>query len=281
VCKLYVLQYYHSELFKKTVTVIYSILKVTSKDFQAIKAFTVKTHVDIFFICINKFLIVILNMEQTFILDTLYIQKLESQTFYILCVFLTNEILFTKFQNIFNFTLYSIRLDAGSFGTMGVGSGFAIAAALVEASSAEKENRPPCKVLCIQGDSAFGFSGMELEVAARYKLPIVFIIANNNGIYNGLDCEGYDSITGDANSTLLPLVVPPVSLNPKTQYEKIMQAFGCRGLEIVKPEELRRSLKEALHETHNPSLLHVRVESTSARKAQVCWQAVLFIYIYI
>jgi len=70
------------------------------------------------------------------------------------------------------------RLDAGTYGTMGVGLGFAIAAAMVH---------PDRRVVCVEGDSAFGFSGMELETACRYKLPIIFIIINNNGIYGGLD----------------------------------------------------------------------------------------------
>jgi len=46
---------------------------------------------------------------------------------------------------------------------------------------------PDRRVVCVEGDSAFGFSGMELETACRYKLPIIFIIINNNGIYGGLD----------------------------------------------------------------------------------------------
>jgi 2-hydroxyacyl-CoA lyase 1 len=81
------------------------------------------------------------------------------------------------------------RLDAGTFGTMGVGSGFAIASAIYC-----REHEPNKRVLCIQGDSAFGFGGMELETAFRYKLPIVFIIFNNNGIYGGLDKETFDDI---------------------------------------------------------------------------------------
>lgn len=56
------------------------------------------------------------------------------------------------------------RLDAGTFATMGVGSGFAIAAALVARDSPASEKE---RVICIQGDSAFGFSGMEFETACR------------------------------------------------------------------------------------------------------------------
>ena len=153
---------------------------------------------------------------------------------------------------------------------MGVGSGFAIAAALVELSEAKKERRKPIKIVCIQGDSAFGFGGMEMETASRYKLPIVFIVANNNGIYSGLDNEGYDSVceATDGDTSSLPLVIPPVSLNPNILYEKIMHAFGCRGVEITDPSDLHHHLKEALADG-KPSLLHVRIETTSGRKPQV------------
>ena len=68
------------------------------------------------------------------------------------------------------------RIDAATFGTMGVGLAQAIAAQVVH---------PDRKVICVEGDSAFGFSGMEVETACRYRLPIVFVIINNNGIGMG------------------------------------------------------------------------------------------------
>ena len=70
------------------------------------------------------------------------------------------------------------RLDAGTFGTMGVGLGFAIAAAVYC-----RDYEPSSRVICVEGDSAFGFSGMEVETMIRQKLPIIIIIFNNNGIY--------------------------------------------------------------------------------------------------
>lgn len=81
------------------------------------------------------------------------------------------------------------RLDAGTFGTMGVGPGFAIAAALYC-----RDRYPGKRVICVEGDSAFGFSGMELETMVRYKLPITIVIVNNNGIYGGFDQETFDAI---------------------------------------------------------------------------------------
>lgn len=92
-------------------------------------------------------------------------------------------------------TLPRHRLDAGTFGTMGVGLGFAIAAAMWC-----KMYAPNKKVICVEGDSAFGFSGMEIETMFRYKLPIVIVIVNNNGIYSGFDKETFMEIqnSGDA-----------------------------------------------------------------------------------
>lgn len=60
--------------------------------------------------------------------------------------------------------LSCFRLDAGTFGAMGLGAGYAIAACLLEKMKPAKER---CPVLCIQGDSAFGFAGMEFETACR------------------------------------------------------------------------------------------------------------------
>ncbi|MDA1077031.1 MAG: thiamine pyrophosphate-binding protein, partial [Proteobacteria bacterium] len=70
------------------------------------------------------------------------------------------------------------RLDAGSYGTMGIGLGFTIAAAVVH---------PDKPIIAVQGDSAFGFSGMELETACRYKLPIKIVVLNNGGIGGGME----------------------------------------------------------------------------------------------
>ena len=100
---------------------------------------------------------------------------------------------------------------------MGVGCGFAIAAAIVSQTAPPLIEGQRSPVFCIQGDSAFGFSGMEIETACRYrvdtmtlsiivnnnffyryKLPIVFIIMNNNGIYRGMDNESWKTITDES-----------------------------------------------------------------------------------
>jgi 2-hydroxyacyl-CoA lyase 1 len=88
------------------------------------------------------------------------------------------------------------RLDAGTFGTMGVGPGFAIAAALYC-----RDYFPGKKVICVEGDSAFGFSGMEVETMVRYALPIVIVIVNNGGIYSGFDQETYEDMRSEGDLT--------------------------------------------------------------------------------
>ena len=67
------------------------------------------------------------------------------------------------------------RLDVGTWGVMGIGMGFSVAAAVVSGE----------QVIAIEGDSAFGFSGMEVETICRYNLPVCVVILNNNGVYRG------------------------------------------------------------------------------------------------
>ncbi|NXM72962.1 HACL1 lyase, partial [Serilophus lunatus] len=152
------------------------------------------------------------------------------------------------------------RLDAGTFGTMGVGLGFAIAAAMVA-----KDRTPGKRVICIEGDSAFGFSGMEVETICRYNLPILIIVVNNNGIYTGLDANAWKEVLkfGDPATC-----VPPVSLLPNSHYEEIMSAFGGKGYFVRTPEELQNALKASVADKRTPSLINVVIDPQSERKKQ-------------
>ncbi|XP_032563367.1 2-hydroxyacyl-CoA lyase 1 isoform X3 [Chiroxiphia lanceolata] len=152
------------------------------------------------------------------------------------------------------------RLDAGTFGTMGVGLGFAIAAAMVA-----KDRAPGKQVICIEGDSAFGFSGMEVETICRYNLPILIIIVNNNGIYTGLDVNSWKEMLKLGNPATC---VPPVSLLPNSHYEEIMSAFGGKGYFVKTPEELQNALKASLTDKQTPSLINVMIDPQSERKKQ-------------
>jgi 2-hydroxyacyl-CoA lyase 1 len=136
------------------------------------------------------------------------------------------------------------RLDAGSFGTMGVGAGFAIAAAAVH---------PGRKVVSVQGDSAFGFSAMEVEVACRYRLDITWVVVNNSGIGGGVD--------------ELPEPIPPSVYTPRAHYERVIEAFGGKGYYVERPDELERALKEAIAQP-GPSLVNVIIHPRAQRKPQ-------------
>ncbi len=137
------------------------------------------------------------------------------------------------------------RLDAGTFGTMGVGLGFAIAAAAVH---------PDRKVVCVEGDSAFGFSGMEVETACRYGMNITFVIVNNNGI-------------GMGQAELDRSNVPPMVYTPQARYEKMIEGFGGKGYFATTPDELSSALKEALAQT-GPTIVNVAIDPRAQRKPQ-------------
>ena len=109
------------------------------------------------------------------------------------------------------------RLDVGTWGIMGIGMGFAIGAAVTT-------GKP---VIAIEGDSAFGFSGMEVETICRYNLPICVIVFNNNGIYRGIDTNG----SGGAD-------VAPTVFVKNARYDLMMQAFGGVGVHATTPAEL-------------------------------------------
>jgi 2-hydroxyacyl-CoA lyase 1 len=138
------------------------------------------------------------------------------------------------------------RLDAGTFGTMGVGLSFAIAAQAVH---------PEKRVVAVEGDSAFGFSGMEVEVACRYNMPITFIILNNNGISGG-------------PSTLDPdRPVMPVAYVPQARYERVIEAFGGDGYFVETPDQLRPTLERALA-SGRPNVVNIMINAQAGRKPQ-------------
>jgi 2-hydroxyacyl-CoA lyase 1 len=137
------------------------------------------------------------------------------------------------------------RLDAATFGTMGVGLGQAIAGAVAN---------PGKKVVCIEGDSAFGFSGMEVETACRYGLNITFIIINNNGI-------------GGGPEVLNPERIPPSAYTPRAHYEKMMGIVGGEGYFVTKVSELGPTLKKALAMT-TPTIVNIMIDIGAQRKQQ-------------
>jgi len=113
------------------------------------------------------------------------------------------------------------RLDSGTWGVMGIGMGYAIGAAVVS-------GKP---VVAIEGDSAFGFSGMEIETICRYHLPVVIVILNNGGIYHGDAPDAPPSPTGFV---------------PHARYDKLIEAFGGAAYHVEDTASLTKALKAAL-----------------------------------
>lgn len=129
------------------------------------------------------------------------------------------------------------RLDVGTWGVMGIGMGFAIAAAV--------ETGKP--VLAVEGDSAFGFSGMEVETICRYNLPVCIVIFNNNGIYRGTDT---DPTGRDPGTTVFV---------KDSRYDKMMEAFGGVGVNVTTPDELKRAVDEAM-DSGKPTLINAVID---------------------
>jgi len=137
------------------------------------------------------------------------------------------------------------RLDVGTWGVMGIGMGFAIAAAI--------ETGKP--VLAVEGDSAFGFSGMEVETICRYYLPVCVVIFNNNGIYRGTD----------VNPTGSPDVAPMVFVKD-ARYDKMMEAFGGVGVNATTPDELKRAVNKAM-DSGKPTLINAVIDPAAGSES--------------
>jgi len=108
--------------------------------------------------------------------------------------------------------------------------------------------------VAIEGDSAFGFSGMEIETICRYHLPITVIVFNNGGIYRGDDINEVSSDPA------------PTVLMPNARYDKLIEAFGGQGHHVETPQELNGALKEALA-TGKPSLINCVIDPTAGTES--------------
>ena len=137
------------------------------------------------------------------------------------------------------------RLDVGTWGVMGIGMGFAVAAAVVT-------NKP---VIAIEGDSAFGFSGMEVETICRYHLPVCIVVFNNNGVYRGTDVNA----SGGAD-------VAPTVFVKGARYDKMMEAFGGVGVLASTPAELSAAMHAAIA-NGLPTLINAVIDETAGTES--------------
>ena len=137
------------------------------------------------------------------------------------------------------------RLDVGTWGIMGIGMGFSVAAAVIT-------GKP---VIAIEGDSAFGFSGMEVETICRYNLPVCVVVFNNNGVYKGTDVNA----SGGAD-------VAPTVFVKGARYDKIMEAFGGVGVHVTTPAELTQAMNKAIA-SGKPTLINAVIDETAGTES--------------
>ena len=136
------------------------------------------------------------------------------------------------------------RIDVGTWGIMGIGMGYSIAAAI--------ETGKP--VLAVEGDSAFGFSGMEIETICRYDLPICIVVFNNDGIYRGTD----KNPAGEDPATTVFV--------KGARYDKMIEAFGGIGVNATSPDELRRAVNEAM-DSGKPTLINAVIDPAAGSES--------------
>ena len=136
------------------------------------------------------------------------------------------------------------RLDVGTWGVMGIGMGYAVGAAI--------ETGKP--VLAVEGDSAFGFSGMEIETVCRYKLPVCVVIFNNDGIYRGTDVNSAGS---DPATTVFV---------KGSRYDKVIEAFGGVGVNATTPDELKRAVNAAM-DSGKPTLINAVIDPAAGSES--------------
>lgn len=137
------------------------------------------------------------------------------------------------------------RVDCASWSIMGMGMGSAIGAAVATGKS----------VVAIEGDSAFGFSGMEVSTIARFNLPVTVVIFNNGGIYNGI---GVDPSGKGAPA--------PTTLNINDRYDKLGEAFGITSCQVTTPEDLSKALTAAIA-SKKPCVIDVRLADNSGAES--------------
>ncbi|CCD25828.2 putative indolepyruvate decarboxylase family protein NDAI_0G00520 [Naumovozyma dairenensis CBS 421] len=152
------------------------------------------------------------------------------------------------------------RLDAGTNATMGVGLGYGIAARL---SQDYMKSKPD--ILVIQGDSAFGFSAIEIETAVRFKLGLIIIVINNSGIYHGTE----------QSKKISPYSFPATKLSQKCRYDLLGIGLGAHGYLVENIKQLQTAFERSLNSARTSSetsVINVIIEPGKQRQISFGWQ---------
>lgn len=174
------------------------------------------------------------------------------------------------------------RLDAGTYATMGVGLGYVIAAHTAYnlfSSDERTEGQRPKKIVAFEGDSAFGFSAMEIETMARHRIPALIFVMNNSGIYHG-DTTSEEAwkvlqdqtAANDTKSDDEKKGLRSTSLLYETRYEQLATMCGGRGYFVRTEEELEKATREGFLESEKVTVVNVIVEPGIGKEIQFAWQ---------
>ncbi|KAI1006328.1 putative 2-hydroxyacyl-CoA lyase [Podosphaera aphanis] len=170
-----------------------------------------------------------------------------------------------------------LRLDAGTHATMGVGMGYAIAAHCAynittpDGSMGPEPSRK--KIVCFEGDSAFGFSLPEVETMSRYGMDILIFVLNNGGVYHG-DCDSADAWLERQQHTISNVSngLRSTSLGYEVGYEKIAEMCGGKGYVVRTPEQLARATEEGF-QAAVPVVVNIIIQSGATQKLEFRWQS--------
>ncbi|KAF2707944.1 putative 2-hydroxyphytanoyl-CoA lyase [Pleomassaria siparia CBS 279.74] len=177
-------------------------------------------------------------------------------------------------RSIFPLEHARLRLDAGTYATMGVGLPYAIAAHEAYNGPGASTCSGPArrkKVVAIEGDSAFGFTGMEIETMARFQMDILIFVINNSGIYFGDSDSGEDWAARQAKTVGGEAGLRSWALGWEIKYEKMAQAVGGIGYFVRTPEELRKATGAGF-KAKVPVIVNVIIQSGKVEKPSFGWQ---------
>ncbi len=179
-------------------------------------------------------------------------------------------------RSIFPVSHPRLRLDAGTYATMGVGLGYAIAAHVAYNGSAGEGRSGPTgrkKIVAIEGDSAFGFSAMEVETMARYGMDVLIFVMNNGGVYYGDSDDAEEWLRlQKATKEGSQRGLRSTSLGWEVGYEKMAEACGGAGFLVRTPVELEKATERGFREGR-VTVVNVIIEAGKGGKLEFGWQA--------
>ena len=140
------------------------------------------------------------------------------------------------------------RVDCATWAIMGMGMGSAVGAAVSTGK----------KVVAIEGDSAFGFSGMDFSTITRFNLPVTVVIFNNGGIYNhyGVNPSSNPEVKEDPAPTTLDF----------DRYDMMGEVFKCDHAYVTTPEELKTALEAAIA-SGKPNIINVQLAPDAGKES--------------